>query len=167
MSLSERISELIAQKGSGFYCIITTNNEITDVVKVVAEGRVIKSILIHGDKTQYGAEDIANMIEMEGAGDGFVFLNDVIAIPEPTDAEIAEMMGDSDRHYDEFGAKIVPIEGYEVPDSVVDKHYADALKDGNGNDDIPEPSVGDLVGYENMDYTIGANDHVNKDKEIE
>ena len=165
MTILGHITELIAQKGSGFYCIVTTKEEITDVVKVIADGLVIKSIQIHGDKQVYGAEDIANMIEMEGANDGFLFLNDIISIPQPTDEDIARVWGDSDKHYDEFRAKIISMDGREISDAEMDKHYANALKDGNGNDETR--STGDLIGYENMDYTIGANDHVNKDKEIE
>jgi hypothetical protein len=32
--------------------------------------------------------------------------------------------------------------------------------------EVEQRSVADLVGYENMDYTISANDYVNKDKEL-
>lgn len=38
----------------------------------------------------------------------------------------------------------------------------------NISSELPDPkvSVPDLIGRENMDYTISANDYVNKDKEI-
>jgi hypothetical protein len=108
--LVEQILELIRQKGNGFYCIITTNNEITDIFKVIVGEQGVSTIQGIGDKTVYFADGIANMIEQEGAGDGFIFLNDVVHIPEPSDA--------------------------------------------------------DLIGRDEMDFTIGEHNHINKDKEI-
>lgn len=106
----EQILELIRQKGDGFYCIITTNNEITDIFKVIVGEQGIPVMQCIGDKAVYFADNIANMIEQEGAGDGFIFLNDVVSIPEPSDA--------------------------------------------------------DLTGRDETDYTIGADDYVNKDREL-
>lgn len=106
----EQILELIRQKGDGFYCIITTNDEITDIFKVIVGEQGVPTMQGIGDKTVYFADNIASMIEQEGAGDGFIFLNDVVSIPEPSDA--------------------------------------------------------DLIGRDEMDYTIGADDYVNKDREL-
>lgn len=106
----EQILELIRQKGNGFYCIITTNNEIVDIFKVTVGEQDVPTVQGIGDKTVYFADNIANMIEQEGVGDGFIFLNDVVNIPEPSNA--------------------------------------------------------DLIGRDEMDYTIGANDYVNKDREL-
>jgi len=152
MSILEHINNLIAQKGEGFYCILTINNEVTDIFKVTFNEHHNTLIQTIGNRGTYSQGDIARMIEQEGAGDGFVFLNDIISVPEPTDQQIAEQWGDlpagyeesENRHFREkepFG---------EVSQEEIDKHYTEALKDGNGNDDIETRSTPDLVGRENL-----------------
>lgn len=123
MDILEHINSLIAQKGEGFYCIITTNNEVTDVFKVTFnehENTLIQTIGNHG---MYSHGDIVRMIEQEGAGDRFVYLNDIISVPEPTAQEIADQWKD-----EAFEGKVIPMEP-------------------------PTESTPDLVGRENMDYT--------------
>jgi hypothetical protein len=94
MNILERINNLIAQKGEGFYCILTDNNEITDIFKVASNSHENMLIQTIGNRGVYSQEDIARMIEQEGAGDRFVFLNDEAleakVIPMGTDYEIPE-----------------------------------------------------------------------------
>jgi hypothetical protein len=124
MNILERINNLIAQKGEGFYCILTDNNEITDIFKVASNSHENMLIQTIGNRGVYSQEDIARMIEQEGAGDRFVFLNDII----------------SDQWKDEaLEAKVIPMgTDYEIPERPIK---------------FNEPSAADLIGRENMDYT--------------
>ena len=83
MSILDNITTLIAKKGSGFYVIINKGGKLSDVIKVIANGHVIEGIFFHGDKQKYSAQDVANLIEMEGVSSAVVFLGDVINIEEP------------------------------------------------------------------------------------
>jgi hypothetical protein len=134
MNILERINNLIAQKGEGFYCILTDNNEITDIFKVASNSHENMLIQTIGNRGVYSQEDIARMIEQEGAGDRFVFLNDIISVPEQTDQEIADQWKD-----EALEAKVIPMgTDYEIPERPIK---------------FNEPSAADLIGRENMDYT--------------